>query len=154
VSFSEEKYPDQSTCGFCGKIVYYGYKYKKNGSIMHHRDWRHVDTGNMKCVGVVPHAMPEDEVWQRVRAREVAKDLVTSPHIFTRVRWEPKTLDAIIFNLIKVVPGISGGDIRRKFGEVITDTEIVNSLTRIRRSGSIENRGGKKFSRWYLRGEV
>src|SRR5580765_2063743 len=79
------EYKDQSDCQNCGKRVYYGIKQFKNGRTEGTREWRHVDTGNMKCVGVIPRATPDDTTWMRVHDREVARGKKLYPWVYKNV---------------------------------------------------------------------
>src|SRR3982750_3434296 len=60
-----------------------------------------------------------------------------------------------VFKIIENHPGISRSKIlseliNREFSSPITANALTNTLTTLRRRGSIENRGTKKRPQWYI----
>jgi hypothetical protein len=81
-----------STCENCGVAIFFGRKTEGAGHHGGPNEWRHVDTQNMKCAGVVPHAKPPHETWMRVRVQEVGPLVKEGKWPFTKDKyWNPLT---------------------------------------------------------------
>lgn len=55
-----------------------------------------------------------------------------------------------IFAVIQSHPGCSRDDVRKHLIEAMSETELTNALTRLRRQGRIQNQGTRKNPIWYI----
>lgn len=76
-----------STCQNCGKAIFFGRRVKKNGKEEYSKNWRHADTGHVKCAGPVPIATPPHDVYVRVRVQDVGEEVKAGKWPFTKERY-------------------------------------------------------------------
>jgi hypothetical protein len=55
-----------------------------------------------------------------------------------------------IFSVIQSHPGCSRDDVRKHLTVPISERELTNALTRLRRQGRIQNQGTRKNPIWYI----
>lgn len=106
--------------------------------------------------------MTSDEE-KKARAAVIDEEINAAGHIYQALLHERSELQeagfypnskfwaAPVLIIIGLTPGCSRDDIRKALTRPISEKELTNVLTALRRQGVTENKGTKKRPKWYLR---